>query len=668
MALPHALVKAVPLSKQTELAAALSAVGATLYIRDDDAGRDQDGALIAPVRFVIGRGADAEEVECPSEPVDRVYSTVTRGVGGTTAKAWPAGTPVARRLSATDWDDMVADVVDCESRIATLESAGPGGSGDVVGPASATDNAVVRFDTTTGKLVQNSAVTIADTTGTVSINEHAALADPTASPTGKFAKDDGTWSAPPAASTSAAGYAPQATAPAAGDRNYVGIANGETVYTNKALFSDSEGNPAALGVTDDGTSTYAARRDHVHDMPAIDTLDAATDITTLNATTSAHGLAPKAVAPATTNRNFLGIANGETTFSNKPLFTTDSPANLGATNAGTSLYPARVDHVHLMPAFDDLSDVDLTGVATGAIVAKGIGGWVVLAPGITPNVALVNDGGGLLSWSTLSATFLSDMEVSGPMDGQILEYDVAALAFKNVPHDHSAQFLDILGVAVDAERLGGKLAATFPTATEPWIPAPSWSRLTDSVITFTNDPAHAAVFKKGRPVRFRATGGTWRYAIITTATTTSAQISGHALTTSDDDEMQFADMSRVVQVPIFIPGTYEDASDATLIKNDADRELTWGQGTAYLVRARARAKTVDSGNHEDIVIYNDANSTTISLSPSANGAWVNSETYSAAGYASYYEYALDAVIEVGATTNGNGDASDLTVQLTFVLG
>ena len=39
--------------------------------------------------------------------------------------------------------------------------------GDVTGPASATDNAVVRFDGTTGKLVQNSVVTIADSTGDV---------------------------------------------------------------------------------------------------------------------------------------------------------------------------------------------------------------------------------------------------------------------------------------------------------------------------------------------------------------------------------------------------------------------------------------------------------------------------------------------------------------------
>mgnify|MGYP003386396238 CR=1 FL=1 len=35
--------------------------------------------------------------------------------------------------------------------------------GDVVGPASATDNALARFDTTTGKLLQNSTVTVSDT-------------------------------------------------------------------------------------------------------------------------------------------------------------------------------------------------------------------------------------------------------------------------------------------------------------------------------------------------------------------------------------------------------------------------------------------------------------------------------------------------------------------------
>jgi hypothetical protein len=39
----------------------------------------------------------------------------------------------------------------------------PSGSGDVTGPASSTDNAVARFDALTGKMLQNSAITISDT-------------------------------------------------------------------------------------------------------------------------------------------------------------------------------------------------------------------------------------------------------------------------------------------------------------------------------------------------------------------------------------------------------------------------------------------------------------------------------------------------------------------------
>jgi len=39
----------------------------------------------------------------------------------------------------------------------------PSGAGDVSGPASATDNAITRFDLTTGKIIQNSLVTVSDT-------------------------------------------------------------------------------------------------------------------------------------------------------------------------------------------------------------------------------------------------------------------------------------------------------------------------------------------------------------------------------------------------------------------------------------------------------------------------------------------------------------------------
>lgn len=47
---------------------------------------------------------------------------------------------------------------------------GSGGAGDVTGAASSTDNAITRFDGTTGKVIQNSNVTLDDTGNIVSLN------------------------------------------------------------------------------------------------------------------------------------------------------------------------------------------------------------------------------------------------------------------------------------------------------------------------------------------------------------------------------------------------------------------------------------------------------------------------------------------------------------------
>ena len=50
-----------------------------------------------------------------------------------------------------------------------------GQAGDVDGPTSSTDNAVARFDGTSGKIIQNSAVTIADTTGDITAGKYNGL-------------------------------------------------------------------------------------------------------------------------------------------------------------------------------------------------------------------------------------------------------------------------------------------------------------------------------------------------------------------------------------------------------------------------------------------------------------------------------------------------------------
>jgi hypothetical protein len=84
----------------------------------------------------------------------------------TTASAVPTSGNLADGELAINTNDGKLYYKDSGGAVQLIASKA-GASGDVVGPASATDNAVVRFDGTTGKLVQNSVVTIADSTGDI---------------------------------------------------------------------------------------------------------------------------------------------------------------------------------------------------------------------------------------------------------------------------------------------------------------------------------------------------------------------------------------------------------------------------------------------------------------------------------------------------------------------
>jgi len=68
--------------------------------------------------------------------------------------------------NATEWVNLGAGTsgqfLQTQGAGANPQWSSPSGSGDVVGPASATDNAVARFDSTTGKLIQNSGFLIDD--------------------------------------------------------------------------------------------------------------------------------------------------------------------------------------------------------------------------------------------------------------------------------------------------------------------------------------------------------------------------------------------------------------------------------------------------------------------------------------------------------------------------
>lgn len=72
-----------------------------------------------------------------------------------------SGTFSAARFAGTVTDTYVLALVD---GVPTWSAPGGGtpGSGDVVGPSSATDNALARFNSTTGKLIQSSTVIVSD--------------------------------------------------------------------------------------------------------------------------------------------------------------------------------------------------------------------------------------------------------------------------------------------------------------------------------------------------------------------------------------------------------------------------------------------------------------------------------------------------------------------------
>lgn len=81
-----------------------------------------------------------------------------------------ATTAASAKVTTLDIGSGLTLATDAGTAGQVLTSAGAGsvpvwstnGAGDVVGPASSTDNAIARFDSTTGKLIQNSAVTIDD--------------------------------------------------------------------------------------------------------------------------------------------------------------------------------------------------------------------------------------------------------------------------------------------------------------------------------------------------------------------------------------------------------------------------------------------------------------------------------------------------------------------------
>ena len=122
---------------------------------------------------------------------------------------------------------------------------------------------------------------------------------------------------------------------------------------------------ATTGVHGVGAGTVAKTSDIT--ATKLDALTAPNDNTTLDASTSKHGLVVKATDPGTANFvNVVGIANAETVYTDKALFDATSPVTQAfgdSAAVGSAMAAARRDHKHAMPSAATASDIN-TGTDT----------------------------------------------------------------------------------------------------------------------------------------------------------------------------------------------------------------------------------------------------------------------------------------------------------------
>ena len=117
-------------------------------------------------KYLTTDGTDTSWATNPLGTVTSVAATAGTGISVTGSPITTSGT-----LNITNTAPDQTVVLTAGTGISTsgtypnftITNTSPSSGGNVVGPASATDNAVARFDTTTGKLIQNSVTTIDDT-------------------------------------------------------------------------------------------------------------------------------------------------------------------------------------------------------------------------------------------------------------------------------------------------------------------------------------------------------------------------------------------------------------------------------------------------------------------------------------------------------------------------
>jgi len=196
-----------------------------------------------------------------------------------------------------------------------------------------------------------------------------------------------------------------------------------------------------------------------------------------------------------------------------------------------------------------------------------------------------------------------------------------------------------------------------------WTPVTAFTATPASTSTLTMTSDLTGSIQVGMSLRY-VIGGTTYYGRVAAIESNLLTVNGAPL--SDDVTSLAYGGGRITQIVVIIPGTYEDASNTSLISSDLNSSLIWDKEKAYCVYYRVYSKTHDSGTHGQASVRinsTEVNTTTDGLTIAADATWYS--TVVDIDVAAYDVNPGEA-IEVTTVKNGNGDATNLTVEMIFV--